>query len=88
METQNLAAAMRFDLLLLDNTMSGHWGKDMMKALHGHQLLLDTPIVLVVECRNGFSEAIAEALGAVHIHERRETFETLLPVVQDLLLGD
>ena len=87
-ETQGLAKRMRFDLILLDNTMSGHWGKDMMKALHAHQLLLDTPIMLMVECRNDFSRTIAEALDAVHIHERRESYEDLVPVVYKLLLED
>ena len=87
METQELATRIRFDLLLLDNTMSGHWGKDMMKALYSRHLLVGTPIILMVECRNEISMAIAEALDAVHIHERREAFDDLAPFLHELLLG-
>jgi CheY-like chemotaxis protein len=86
-EVQDLCAELSFDLLLLDNTMSGHWAKDMMKALRGHQLLLDTPVVLVVECDNQISQATAEALEAVHIHERRASYLDLLPVVCRVLLS-
>jgi len=85
-EIQGLAERMRFDLLVLDNTMSGHWARDMMKALHAHGLLLDVPIILLVECRNEISMAIAEHLEAVHVHERREPFDALLPVLLELLL--
>jgi len=85
-EIQGLAERMRFDLLVLDNTMSGHWARDMMKALHGHGLLLDLPIILLVECRNEISLAIAEHLEADHVHERREPFDALLPVLLRLLL--
>jgi CheY-like chemotaxis protein len=83
---QTLAQELRFDLLLLDNTMSGHWGKDMMKALGSRGLLLDTPVILVVESRNPMSEAVAETLGALHVHERREGYGALSPVVHWLLL--
>lgn len=88
METQAAAEGPRIDLLFLDNTMSGFWGKDMMKLLHGRGLLVDVPIVLVVECRNEISLAIAQSLDAVHVHERRESYETLLPVVQAQILED
>jgi len=86
-EILNLAKRTQIDLILLDNTMGGHWGKDMMKALHSHRLLLDTPVILVVECRNDQARAVAEALDAVHIHERRESYDDLQPVLHSILLS-
>jgi CheY-like chemotaxis protein len=87
MEVQTLARRTQIDLILLDNTMGGHWGKDMMKALHAHRLLLDTPVILMVECRNDQARAVAEALDAVHIHERRDAYDDLQPFLHSLLLS-
>lgn len=87
-ETQEAAEGVKVDLVVLDNTMSGYWGKDMMKLLNARGLLLGVPVVLVVECRNEFSLAIAEALDAVHVHERRAPYEALAPVVQALILEE
>jgi len=88
LEAQALARKTRFDLVLLDMKVGGHWAKEMMEALRSHGLLLATPLILVADYRNEGSEALAQALGAVHIHERRETFEALLPWLQGLLLED
>jgi len=81
-EARALAAAQRVDLVLLDNTMGGHWAKDMMRHLRGQGLLVDTPVILVAEYRNPYAWDVAEALGACHIHERRESYGDLVPVVE------
>lgn len=86
LDAQNLAKKMHFDLLLLDVKVGGHWGKDMMGALRSHQLLVDTPIILVAEHRNEGSGDVADALQAVHVHERGETYDDLLPLLHRLLL--
>lgn len=84
-EVRTLAAALHIDLVLLDNTMGGHWAKDMMRLLHGRGLLLDVPVILVAEYRNTYAWDVAEALGACHIHERRESYQDLWPVVEQRL---
>ncbi|BDU73597.1 hypothetical protein [Mesoterricola silvestris] len=86
-EARTLAASPRVDLVLLDNTMGGHWAKDMMRLLRGQGLLVDTPVILVVEYRNTFAWDVAEALGACHIHERRESYQDLVPVVERRLFS-
>ena len=88
LEAQALARKTRFDLVLLDMKVGGHWAKEMMEALRSHDLLLATPLIVVADYRNEGSEALAETLGAIHIHERRETFEELQPWLQGLLLED
>lgn len=85
-EAKTLAGAAAFDLLVLDIRVGTHWGGDMMKALRAHDLLLETPIILLVDYRNDGSNAIAGTLDAVHIHERRKPFDELAPVVYKLLL--
>ena len=86
LETKNLVNKMRLDLLILDTNVGGHWGKDMMKALHSYNLLMDTPTILVVDSRNAATIAFADSLGALYIHERRETYDDLVPVIYRLLL--
>ena len=88
LDAQNLAKRMRFDLVLLDIKVGGHWGKDMMGALRSHGLLEDVPIILVAEHRNEGAKDVAEALPAIHVHERKETYDHLVPVVHRLLLRD
>jgi CheY-like chemotaxis protein len=87
-EAQIVANTHPINLLLIDNSMGGHWARDLLKALQAHDLFRDTPIILIVECRNEFSLAIAEDLGAMHIHERRESYEDLWPVLRQVLLED
>ena len=86
LEAKSLASQGRFDLLLLDMRVGTHWGGDIMTLLRSHELLLDTPVILLVDFRNDGSLAIAGALGAVWAHERRTPFADLLPVVYKLLL--
>ena len=86
LEAQALARRTRFDLVVLDMKVGGHWAKEMMTALRSRDLLLDTPLILVADYRNESAEAIAEALAAVHIHERRESFDDLQPWLSGLLL--
>ena len=85
---QALVQRTRFDLVVLDMKVGGHWAKEMMGALRSRDLLLHTPLILVADYRNEGAEAVAEALGAVHIHERRETFEDLQPWLNGLLLEE
>ena len=85
-EAKDLAGQTRFDLLLLDMRVGRNWGGDILQMLRSHDLLLETPIILLVDFRNDGSLAIASALGAVWAHERRTPFAELLPVVNKLLL--
>ena len=88
LDAQNLAKRQRFDLVLLDVKVGGHWGKDMIGALRSHNLLLETPIILVADNRTEGAVDVAASLHAVHIHERRESYEDLVPLVYALLLEE
>jgi CheY-like chemotaxis protein len=85
LEAQNLAKASRFDLVLLDVKVGGHFGQMILEALHRHDLLLDTPVILVADRRDANIETVAEAIGAIHIHEKRASYEDLVPVLYGLL---
>ena len=63
-------------------------GKDMIWTLRSHNLLLDVPIILVTDHRNDGAVAVADSLRAVYLHERRDSFETLVPEVYAILLKD
>ena len=67
--------------------MGPHWGGDMMTTLRSHGLLLDTPLILLVDHRNDGAVAMAGSLQAVWIHERRKPLEELLVVAGTVLLG-
>jgi CheY-like chemotaxis protein len=86
LEAKVAALQTRFDLLVLDIRVGSHWGGDMMKALRGHDLLLDTPIILLADYRNDGSTAMAGALDAVCMHERSRPYDELATVVHKLLL--
>ena len=88
LEASALAKRIRFDLVLLDMKVGGHWAKEMMEALRNHDLLVSTPLILVADYRNESAEAVGEALEAVHIHERRESYEELLPWLHGLMLEE
>ena len=85
LEAQSLARSIRFDLLLLDVKVGGHFGQMILEALHRHELLLDTPVILVADRRDAHIEAVAEAIGAFYIHEKRGPYEDLLPALYTLL---
>jgi CheY-like chemotaxis protein len=85
LEAQNLARASRFDLVLLDVKVGGHHGQMILEALHRHELLLDTPVILVADKRDASIEAVAEAIEAIHIHEKRATYEDLVPALYRML---
>lgn len=85
-EAKALASEARYDLLVLDIRVGRHWAGDMLKTLHDHELLLDTPVILLADYRNDGSLAIAGALKAVCLHERGTGYEELVPVVYKLLL--
>ncbi len=86
LEAKTVASQTRFDLLILDIRVGPHWGGDMMKTLHSHDLLLGTPLILLVEHRNDGAVAMAGSLQAVWIHERRRPTEELLVVAGKVLL--
>jgi len=86
LEAKQLASATRFDLLLLDAKVGGHFGQVILQALQQHDLLLDTPIILVADRRDANVPAMAEEIRATHVHDRRDTYEELLPVLYELLL--
>jgi len=85
-EAKTLAEQIRFDLVILDLRVGAHWAQDIMESLASHDLLLDTPVILVVEHRNEGVNTVARALGAVHVHDRRQSCAELLPVACRLLL--
>ena len=85
LEAQHMAQASRFDIVLLDVRVGGHLGQMILEALRRHGLLLDTQVILVADRRDGSVEAVAEAIGAVHIHEKRSTYEDLVPALYGLL---
>ena len=76
----------RFDLLILDIRVGTHGCGDLMGSLRANDLLLDTPIILLVDYRNDGSVAMARALEATVLHERHKPYDDLVPVVYKLLL--
>lgn len=88
LEAQALTRRTRFDLVVLDMKVGGHWAKEMINALRSHGLLLGVPLILVADYRNEGTEAVAEELAAVHVHERRESYEELAPWLHGFLLED
>ena len=85
LEAQNLARSYRFDLLLLDVKVGGHFGQMILEALHRHELLQDTPVILIADRRDAQIEAVAEAIEAIYIHEKRASYEDLVPILYSLL---
>jgi CheY-like chemotaxis protein len=88
LEAQALTRRTRFDLVVLDMKVGGHWAKEMINALRSHGLLLGVPLILVADYRNEGTETVAEELAAVHVHERRESYEELAPWLYGFLLED
>lgn len=86
LEAKHLASATRFDLLLLDVKVGGHFGQMILESLHKHELLLDTPIILVADRRDASVPAVAEEIQAIHVHDRRDSYEELVPVLYQLLV--
>jgi CheY-like chemotaxis protein len=85
-EARILAERVRFDLVILDLRVGGHWGRDIMTTLASQGLLIQVPIILMVDYRNDAVVALAMEIGAATIHERHRTGD-MLPVVHGLLLG-
>jgi CheY-like chemotaxis protein len=85
LEAQNIARSSRFDILLLDVRVGGHYGQMILEALRRNGLLLDAAVILVADKRDASIEAVAEAIGAVHVHEKRASYEDLLPALYGLL---
>ena len=85
LDAQSMARATRYDLVLLDVKVGGHFGQMILEALRRHELLLDTPVILVADRRDASIEAVAEAIGAFHIHEKRAAYEDLLPALYGTL---
>jgi CheY-like chemotaxis protein len=86
LDAQNMARASQFDLVLLDVKVGGHFGQMILEALHRHGLLLDTPVILVADRRDASIDAVAEAIGAIHVHEKRAPYEELLPALYSILV--
>ncbi len=86
LEAKQLASGTRFDLLLLDVKVGGHFGQMILQSLHKHGLLEETPIILVADRRDASVPAVAEEIQAIHVHDRRDTYEELVPVLYGLLL--
>jgi CheY-like chemotaxis protein len=86
LEAREAASQSRFDLLLLDIRVGRHWAGDIMETLHGLDLLVDTPVILVVDYRNDGARAMVKALGALCMHERSQPYEDLVPLIYKLLL--
>jgi CheY-like chemotaxis protein len=85
LEAQNLTRTTQFDLVLLDVKVGGHFGQMILEALHRHDLLLNTPVILIADRRDASIEAVAKAIEAIHIHEKRAPYEDLVPVLYTFL---
>lgn len=85
-EAKAAAGQTRFDLLFLDVRVGRHWGGDMMKSLHDLDLLVDVPVILLVDHSTDGALVIARSLEALCIHERDKPFEDLLPLVYQVVL--
>jgi hypothetical protein len=88
LDAKALAEQSRFDLLVLDIRVGSQWAKDIMETMASHNLLRGTAVILVVDHRNEGAVSLAAALDAVHLQERRNSAEELLPVVCKLLLEE
>jgi DNA-binding response OmpR family regulator len=86
LEARRLAEAERFDLVLLDVRVGGHQGQAILDALRRHDLLLDTPVILVADRRDAHIQAVAEAVQAVHVHDKGASYDDLVPALYRLLL--
>lgn len=86
LEARKCASATRFDLLLLDGKVGGHFGQLILQSLRQHGLLMETPIILVADRRDASILDMAEQLHAIHIHDRRDSYEELVPVLYELLV--
>lgn len=86
LEAREAASQSRFDLFLLDIRVGRHWAGDIMETLHGLDLMLDTPVILMVDYRNDGARAMVKALGALCMHERNQPYEDLVPLLYKLLL--
>jgi hypothetical protein len=87
-DARALAEQTRFDLLILDLRVGSAWAQDLMSTFEAQNLMLGTPIILVVDYRNNGALAIAADLAAIHIHDRSQGCEALLPVVCQAILGE
>jgi len=85
LEAQRLAQSAHHDLVLLDVRVGGHYGQMILEALRRRDLLQEAPVILVADRRDASVEAVAHAIGAVHIHEKRAPIEALLPVLYRLI---
>lgn len=85
-EAKAAASQAKFDLLFLDVRVGRHWGGDMMKSLRDLDLLVDVPIILLVDHSTDGALVIARSLEAIWIHERSKPFEDLLPLVYQVVL--
>lgn len=86
LEAKQLASATRFDLLLLDMKVGGHFGQMILEALRQHDLLVETPVILVADRRDASLQGVAERIKALYLHDRRESYEALVPVLYGLLV--
>lgn len=86
LEARRLAESVRFDLVLLDVRVGGHQGQMILDALRQHGLLLDTRLILVGDRRDAHIRAVAEAVQAVHVHDKWAPYDDLVPVLYRLLL--
>jgi CheY-like chemotaxis protein len=85
LEAQQAARASRFDIVLLDVRVGGHYGQMILEALRSHDLLVEPPVILVADKRDASIDAVAEAIGAVCVHEKRAPYEEILPVLYRLM---
>lgn len=85
LEAQHLARQTQFDIVLLDVRVGGHLGQMLLETLRRNGLLVDIPVILVADRRDASVQSVAEAVGAVHVHEKRADYEALQPVLYRLM---
>jgi len=84
---QRLAAAHRFDLVLVELKVGGYWGHGILASVRGRGFLAEAPAILLADHVNEISRDAARAMEAVGIHDKRADPGALVRAVDEALRG-
>ncbi|BDU76057.1 PilZ domain-containing protein [Mesoterricola sediminis] len=84
---QRLAAAHRFDLVLVELKVGGYWGHGLLAGARNRGLLAEAPAILLADRENEISRDAARNAEALHLHLRPAPPEALLQAVDLVLSG-
>lgn len=82
-----LAAAHRFDLVLVELKVGGYWGHGILAGVRGRGLMAGVPAILLADHVNEISRDAAKAMEAVGIHDKRADPGILVKAVDEALRG-